>query len=122
MAIDKGSPIVFFASATVAIAGTGTGAWQNLLSKQGGTTYMRVTNGATGPDDRPIVTVEVADDVAGLNNREVFRATTPLTNALVTDLVHHHALSDRYARVIFDNPGNQAITAEAHHHPVDNVG
>lgn len=123
MAIDKGNAFSLFDSASVAALGTGTGAWFNTLSNQGGTSYLRVTNGATGPNNRPGVIIEVADTIAGLNNREVFRTTASLSNDEVTDLTHHHALSDRFIRVIFDNgDGDQAITVEAHHHPVINVG
>ena len=123
MAIDKGQPVNMFPSAVVGIGVVGIGAWINFIKNQGGTTFLRVTNGANGPDDRPAVIMEVAESAAGLKAREIFRASAPITDNAVTDFTHHHALADRYIRVTFDNSlGDQAITAEAHHHPVVNIG
>lgn len=123
MAIDKGSVATIFSSQTVAAAGTQSSAWLNVLEKQAVTTFVRITNGATGPDDRPVTLIEVADDVAGTNPRAVFRAESDIDNNLVTDFIHQHAITDRYIRVTIDNSlGDQAITVDAHAHFVDHLG
>ena len=122
MAIDKGSPVVIFASQSLAISATLTGAWLNWTEKQAMTVYVKITNGATGPTTRPTITIEVADDAAGLNNVEVLEVSTPTTNLELTDLIHYHAVTDRYVRVIIVNGSGQAITVASHAHLVDNLG
>lgn len=123
MAIDKGAAVTILSSQSVGVASTVSSSWINLLERQAFTTFIRVTNGATGPDDRPVVIIEVADDGAGTNAREVFRVWLDTDNDLVSDLAHQHALTDRYIRVTIDNSlGDQAITAAAHGHPVEHLG
>lgn len=122
MAIDKGAPLAIFTAETVTAATSESSSWLNFLEKQAATTYVRVTNGGTGPDERPNVVIEVADDVAGTNAREVFRVATGTANALVTDVHHAHAITDRYVRVTVENDGDQDVTVDAHAHFVDHLG
>ncbi len=122
MAIDKGSPVVIFTSQSLAAAATLTGAWINWREKQAMTTYIKIITGATGPSTRPVITIEVADDAVGTNNVEVFKVSTTTENLDTSDLTHHHAITDRYVRVIIVNGTAQAITVAAHAHLVDNLG
>lgn len=122
MPIDKGDPQEILASAVVALATTRTSAWFNWLEKMAMTTKIRVTNGGTGPNQRPIITIEEADDDVGTNGEEVYRITTSMDNDERTVLIHHHDKTDRYVRVITANPGDQGITTAAWAHFVDNLG
>lgn len=122
MAIVKGSPVVTILSQSLIAAGTITGAWFNWTEKQAMTMFIKITNGGSAPTTRPTITIEVADDVAGTNNVEVFKVTTPTVNSEVTDLIHYHAITDRYVRVIVVNGATNAITVAAHAHLVDNLG
>jgi hypothetical protein len=122
MAVDKGNPVTILSSQSVAAAGSVSSSWINLLEAQAATTYVRVTNGATGPDEMPVVTIEVADDGSGTRARNIFRANTGTDNDLETDLSHDHVITSRYIRVTIENPGDQAVTVEAHAHLLENLG
>ena len=122
MAIDKGSPVTIFSSQSLAAAATLTGDWIDWTEKQAMTVFIKITQGGTATGTRPAVTIEVADDIAGTNNVEVFNITTPNVINDVTDLIHYHAITDRFVRVIIVNGTAEAITVAAHAHLVDNLG
>ncbi len=122
MAIDKGSPVVIFASQSLAAAATLVGAWIDWTEKQAMTVYAKITQGGTATGTRPAVTIEVADNFLGTNAVEVFSITTPNVDNEVTDLIHYHAITDRFVRLTIVNGTSEAITVAAHAHLVDNLG
>ena len=119
---DKGNPLTVLASQALAAATNKSSEWIDGLEKFAIDTYVLVTNGATGPDDRPIIIIEVGDDAVGTRAMEVFRANADTTNDLVSPFHHQHTMPTRYYRVTVENPGDQAITIAAHSHFVDHLG
>lgn len=84
------------------------------------TTILAAANNA-----HPEVIIEVADDLAGTNPAKVLRAAVVKANGVLDVLRHRHAITDRFIRVLANNPGTTVgadLTINAQVDLVTNIG
>jgi len=107
-----------YASASLAVGG-GTVSGSFLPINYGVSINLKITNGATGPTAAALAIVEVADDAAGTNAGEVFRApqgdlAANAVNLWPYSLAPFGGGGDwSHYRVRFVAPTGQAVTVAA---------
>lgn len=115
------SKTVFDEAGSLAAATNRDGTWQDLTKKKGTFLVVNILNGATGPNQRPIVLVYYNHTASDTGKRLGQRSTTPTGSNDDTDVIIEIPPHVQYARTRIENPGNQAITPTATGHTLDSL-